>query len=540
MRNGKTLLHGAGVLVAVAVVMFGAMGISWAADTGKPGMVRAVDIIFIDAIAQFRALETTKAVFQHDLHTKALARQGKDCSACHLMTKNKKGKEVMSTKFMRLEDKDADSLKLLYHGKCISCHTAVGKDAKAGKSGPREGECKGCHEASSRYVSTRQAFAYGATMHNKHVQSPLIKAKDGGKTNCVACHHSAASGKEDSCRVCHSSGHGIRPWYSEVGHTACIACHMKAAKQVKTAPVNCAGCHAPEARAAQTASKDVPRLMRGQPDVTVMFPVSNKGVTSAAAMKPVVFDHKHHEGKIPGCRVCHHAHIGSCGACHTVEGAQGAYNVNLARAMHTEKNATRSCVGCHAARVKAPECAGCHGFVKPARGADFCAACHTGVSGLDEKAFNAGVAGQLPLAAKKRLGEAAKMVKQYAGGPNLDQVPDVVTIGGLKNEYAATEFNHKSHLDTYIMGMLEGNKLASAFHANPATLCSGCHHNSPPSMNPPKCVSCHGKTIDLKFPDRPTLKAAYHLQCMGCHDRMKVEPVAKTDCTGCHEQPKKK
>jgi cytochrome c553 len=59
-------------------------------------------------------------------------------------------------------------------------------------------------------------------------------------------------------------------------------------------------------------------------------------------------------------------------------------------------------------------------------------------------------------------------------------------------------------------------------------------------MNPPKCASCHGKTADMKLPDRPALKAAYHLQCMGCHERMKVDPVAKTDCTGCHEQLKKK
>jgi hypothetical protein len=90
------------------------------------------------------------------------------------------------------------------------------------------------------------------------------------------------------------------------------------------------------------------------------------------------------------------------------------------------------------------------------------------------------------------------------------------------------------------MGLLEGDRLASAFHTDPATLCSGCHHNSPPSMNPPKCGSCHGTTTDPKSPGRITLKAAYHLQCMGCHERMKVEFVVKTDCTGCHEQPKKK
>jgi hypothetical protein len=444
----------------------------------------------------------------------------------------------MSTKFMRLEDKNADSLKLLYHGKCISCHVDWGKDAKAGKTGPKEGECKGCHEASARYVSDRKPFSYGATMHNKHVQSPLIKGTDKGR-NCAVCHHNAAPGKEDSCRVCHASDHGIRPWYSEVGHVSCIGCHLQVAKQAKTAPVTCSGCHASEALAAQAVSKNIPRLMRGQPDATVIFPVSNKGATPAAAMKPVLFDHKTHEGKVPGCRTCHHVRIGDCGTCHTVEGTQGAYNVNLERAMHAE-NTKQSCVGCHNDRLKAPECAGCHGFVKPVRGKGFCAACHTGVPGLDEKAFSAGIAGKLPLIEKKQLGAAAKMGKRPVGKPNLEQIPDVVTIGGLKNEFEASEFNHKSHLEDYIMGMLEGDKLASAFHTDPATLCSGCHHNSPPSMNPPKCASCHGKTVDPKFPGRPALKAAYHLQCMGCHERMNVEPVAKTDCTGCHAQPKKK
>ncbi|MDR2696283.1 MAG: cytochrome c family protein, partial [Deltaproteobacteria bacterium] len=484
--------------------MFGAMGISWAADSGKPGLVRAADVIFIDSIAKFRALENARPVFQHDRHTAALASRGKDCATCHLPAKDKRGRDIMSPKFMRLEDKDANSLKLLYHDKCISCHTALGKDAKAGKAGPKEGECKSCHEAGAGYASTRQAFAYGVAMHDKHVRSPLVKAKDSGK-NCAVCHHNAAPGKEDSCRVCHASGHGIRPWYREVGHTACIACHLKVAKQVKTAPVTCAGCHAPEARVAQAASKGVPRLMRGQPDATLMFPVSGKGATPAAAMKPVLFDHKAHEGKIPGCRSCHHARIGACGSCHTVEGAQAAYGVTLDRAMHTTENTTRSCVGCHTERLKAPECAGCHGFIKPVRSKDFCAACHTGAPGLDEKSFRAGIAGQLPLAEKKRLGEAARAARRYAGAPQADQIPDVVTISGLKDEYEATEFNHRSHVDAYIMGLLEGDKLASAFHTDPATLCAGCHHNSPPSMNPPKCASCHGKTADMKLPDRPAL-----------------------------------
>ena len=533
MRNGKTLLHLAGVLVALAVVCFGAMSTAWAAaDSGKAQTVRAVDVIFIDTIAQFKALETTKAVFQHDLHVTALASQGKDCAACHLSTKDGK----MSAKFMRLEDKDANSLKLLYHEKCISCHTEQKSTAANKKAAPKEGECKRCHEASANYVSTRQAFAYGASMHDKHVRSPLIKGKDQAR-NCAVCHHNAQAGQEDSCRVCHSSGKGIRPWYSEVGHSSCVSCHLSVRKEAKNAPVNCAGCHSAEALAAQAISKDVPQPKRGQPESTIMFPVSQKTATPNAAMKPVVFDHKIHESKIAGCRTCHHVRIGTCTTCHTAEGSEAGYNVNLERAMHREDSA-RSCVGCHNQQLKKPECAGCHGFIQPVRGQAFCATCHTDVPGLNDKNFAQGIAGKLAAAEKRELAASTIKAKEYAV-PDLEKMPDVVNIDSLKDQYGPTEFNHKAHLEAYLAGQIEDNKLASAFHTSPATLCVGCHHNSPPSLTPPKCASCHGKTIDAKFPNRPTLKAAYHLQCMGCHERMKVEPVAKTDCTGCHAQPEK-
>lgn len=543
MRNGKTLLHRVCVSLAAAAAIFGVAGMSWAAGGGAE-TVRSADIILIDTVAKFRPLENAKAVFRHDLHTGALAARGKDCSVCHMTAEGGK----MSTKFMRLEDKDADSLKRLYHEKCISCHTAAAKDAKAAKAGqkkdagggarsaPVEGECKRCHDAGGRYIPTREASSFGAAVHAKHVDSPLVKAikKDGsGAQNCVACHHNAAPGKEDSCRLCHVRGYGIRPWYSEVGHGFCLDCHQDAREQGKAAPQNCAGCHGGEA--GKKDVKDTPRLMRGQPDKTLIFPASET-MTPAAAMKPAFFDHQGHEGKIDSCRSCHHVRIGTCTGCHTAEGAKAGYNVNLDRAMHDEKSG-RSCIGCHNQRLKAPECAGCHGFVKPVRGKDFCNVCHGEVAGLDDKSFAAGIAGALPAADKAELAAAA--ARQPAGDPDTGGVPDVVSIGAIKEQYEANEFNHKAHLEDYIMGTVSGDRLAAAFHTDTATLCAGCHHNSPPSMNPPKCSSCHGKTIDARFPERPTLKSAYHMLCMGCHDRMKVEPVAKTDCTACHAQAKK-
>ena len=55
------------------------------------------------------------------------------------------------------------------------------------------------------------------------------------------------------------------------------------------------------------------------------------------------------------------------------------------------------------------------------------------------------------------------------------------------------------------------------------------------SATPPKCGSCHSAKIDPRVPERPTLKAAYHLQCMGCHDGMDVARPLDTSCASCHK-----
>ncbi|MDL2272490.1 cytochrome c family protein, partial [Desulfovibrio sp. OttesenSCG-928-I05] len=35
---------------------------------------------------------------------------------------------------------------------------------------------------------------------------------------------------------------------------------------------------------------------------------------------------------------------------------------------------------------------------------------------------------------------------------------------------------------------------------------------------------------------RPSLKVAYHQQCMSCHQRMDITYPADTDCTACHSK----
>ena len=77
-------------------------------------------------------------------------------------------------------------------------------------------------------------------------------------------------------------------------------------------------------------------------------------------------------------------------------------------------------------------------------------------------------------------------------------------------------------------------KLAANFHADPGTICQGCHHNSPIGKKPPQCASCHGQPFDERKLNSPGLLGAYHIQCMGCHAEMGIEkPVG---CTECHKE----
>ena len=71
-------------------------------------------------------------------------------------------------------------------------------------------------------------------------------------------------------------------------------------------------------------------------------------------------------------------------------------------------------------------------------------------------------------------------------------------------------------------------------HAALVNDCSRCHHARPAEANASetvRCSACHQEAFKPKFPERLGLKAAYHIQCMGCHEEEKKGPV---DCLGCH------
>jgi octaheme c-type cytochrome (tetrathionate reductase family) len=64
--------------------------------------------------------------------------------------------------------------------------------------------------------------------------------------------------------------------------------------------------------------------------------------------------------------------------------------------------------------------------------------------------------------------------------------------------------------------------------------CASCHHYRPEDPEAAEivaCRSCHQDAFSEKDPERIGLKAAYHMQCMDCHEQMKQGPVS---CEGCH------
>jgi hypothetical protein len=97
-----------------------------------------------------------------------------------------------------------------------------------------------------------------------------------------------------------------------------------------------------------------------------------------------------------------------------------------------------------------------------------------------------------------------------------DDGPDVVLIGELANLYDPVPFSHGLHAQ--MSDMIGG--------------CENCHHYSEPGGRIPPCRECHDpdKTeVDLKM---PSLKGAYHRQCMNCH----LDWSHDKACSFCHKE----
>lgn len=506
MANGKSIVRIAVIMIAlVGVLGFHLEAIGMVEEA--PSVVARPDVIMIDTIAKLEELEQPAAVFKHDAHTKALKDQGMSCDSCHKT--DAQGNMVLL--FSRTDEgQTAAELKDIYHDNCITCHVKSGD--KGFKTGPMVGECRSCHQEKPAVTAARENASMNTALHTAHWTSKAIKADAGKDTNCGSCHKKP--GEEDAWRF--NEEFAAKP-VNDAYHSKCVTCHqgLIVKKALKSGPVECAGCHGAAEKAAYMAKlekMDMPRLPRKQPDAALMF----HGDPGKVIKKGVAFNHKAHEAVAENCITCH------------VKGVNAPMDKSF-QAMHALK-ADSSCVGCHIAEQEKPECAGCHAArtVKAQPAEDSCYGCHAKLPEGAELILDSPKEKQQALA---ELMVAARPTSHAMIA--VEDIPDVVEIGTISDKFKASKMPHRK----IVLKLMEGMKdspLAARFHAQPQSMCSGCHHNSP-AASTPKCSSCHAKAFTAAD-GRPGLKAAYHQQCMDCHTKMKLEKPAATDCAACHEK----
>ncbi len=102
------------------------------------------------------------------------------------------------------------------------------------------------------------------------------------------------------------------------------------------------------------------------------------------------------------------------------------------------------------------------------------------------------------------------------------QGPDFVLLDIIRSEdegvdrFGPVPFDHSGHAD---FAAISGG-------------CELCHHYTPERQAHPSCRTCHPPELQRDDIQKPSLKGAYHRQCMGCHR----EWSHNTRCDACHIQ----
>lgn len=121
-----------------------------------------------------------------------------------------------------------------------------------------------------------------------------------------------------------------------------------------------------------------------------------------------------------------------------------------------------------------------------------------------------------------------------------EQAPDYIDITVLADIYEPVLFDHQLHAG-YAACVECHHHTASTSPTDPS--CKVCHRSGGPRA-PISCRECHPVNrfqadylsfIRSSTPyhvDTPSLKGAYHLKCIDCHEAIGTGP---TTCTGCHK-----
>lgn len=507
MSDSTTTGVRAAVLAALALIL--AAGCH---GRGHEEPARQVDsaVFTLDLPAHFGAPERTLVEFDHEVHTEALGELD-SCSSCHTVAEGELDPRITGHENIR----DLDSALDVYHDLCMGCHEErAGSDQETGPTSA----CGECHTKQPPAVGARRPMRFDLSLHQRHVIAE--------NNRCDGCHHHYdeqshelvhREGAETSCDDCH----GQRAQVSELGdrqvkvrslrdaaHEQCVSCHrQRRGDGLETGPERCTGCHSAEAQEAFEVLENPPRLQRGQPDLRWIL-------ADGATSKLVPFNHLSHEYAVNRCSTCHHETMESCDECHTLDGSPEGGGVTLEEAYH-DPESIHSCVGCHEHEVVSdPDCSGCHYAIGPAPLESSCDNCHSGprpsLAKLTQPQAVTAVAAPLP--------------------PASEDFPTTVVIDSLADQYGPSKLPHRDIVEAMAGGM-RNSTLAQVFHSGEPAPCAGCHHHSPVGTRPPPCRACHTNTPDPTR-DSPVLTAAYHRQCIGCHQKMGLE----TGCTVCHAE----
>ncbi len=548
------------------IIIFSCYFLLWGSNTlsgvDKSKKVEVKEMsLYITGMDKYEDLERPPVYFAHDKHTKALKDEG--CGDCHPENKKKKGRFIL-TSLKGINTKSKSALMDSYHKLCIGCHekragegktyggNACGdchvqrKFHKVERAGidkdyynsmladPYHKDCVSCHKDEQKqpkeaegldwkgfYIKTTEIKKanlpkpfFGYYLHNKHDKKMEEK--------CENCHHIYdkkakkviyKKHTESSCRDCHKTEDTIVDKElvrsnRKAMHGDCINCHMiRLGKNEDAGPVKCGECHRSWEKKSIAEIAKVPRPDRKQKKNYLI-------TVKDARMKKVLFNHKLHEQNTLSCRSCHHDTLAACRNCHTVKGDEKkGKGITLAEAYHSTTS-TWSCVGCHESAKAEDKCAGCHNSIKGGLTDSSCLVCHSGATRT--KGIIGKPASLFPSDLKKEL-----------------------KINVLEKDYKETIFPHLK-IANKLTEISNKSELAKVFHRDKATMCNGCHHYSPiqTGKKTPLCSTCHTKKRKQSVEDKPSLLGAYHRQCLGCHNEMKIK-TEKPGCEGCHEKKKK-